>query len=83
MSTEITDAAAAAAPHGIIVTTLTWVPVSARLPDAIVSVLAYTLEDGVFLAWYDDGAETWFDCATGAQPEDEVLYWAEAEGPIA
>jgi hypothetical protein len=84
MSTEITDAAAApaATPHDIIVTTLTWFPVSARLPDAFISVLVFTLQDGVFMAWYDDSAKTWIDCATGAQPEDDVLYWAQDEGPI-
>ena len=59
--------------------TIVWINSHYKLPDADITVLAWSRISGeVFLAWRDD--ETgWHDCASGG--ECVVAWWADVGGP--
>lgn len=63
-------------------TTLTWTPVTERLPDSDTTVLVWTRGGEWFAAWYD-GEDGWLDAQTAFQMQgnNEVTHWAEPQGP--
>ncbi len=50
-----------------------------RRPDADLSILIFSEEDGVISGYWDDEEGSWMDC-TGAEIAG-VQYWAVPEGP--
>jgi len=62
------------------VETITWFPTqSPGRPDAEITVLICSEEEGVLSGYWDDEENSWMDC-TGAVVQG-VQFWAIAEGP--
>ncbi len=61
--------------------TLNWIPVTERLPDAETTVIVWTKAGEWWSAWYDDDA--WKDAANGdtMAGDNAPTHWAEPEGP--
>lgn len=64
-------------------TTITWTPITERLPDADQTVLVWTKGGEWFAAWYDDEDTGWRDGCTTVQMQgdNEVTHLAEPQGP--
>lgn len=59
--------------------TLTWHPVTERLPDADITVLCWHAGDQEFWTGYWDG-QGWIGCESGGSVLG-VTHWAEPRGP--
>jgi hypothetical protein len=57
--------------------TVTWIPVEERLPDADITVMVHgpDMDPPMWLGWYDDERESWFEVS--ASTIEGVTHWAE------
>ena len=59
---------------------LEWIDAETTKPDADITVLCWSEEEGFFCGYWDDSIPGWIDCESGGSVHG-VTHWSQPEGP--